>query len=213
LAETTVVIADDHPIFRKGLRQIIEAEHDLHVVAEAGDGEEALAVLLETRPHVAVLDVDMPRRDGLSVLKALRAHGRDTTPVIFLTMHKQELFFHAALDAGVQGYVLKDGASTEIVTAIRMVADGRPYVTPQLTGLLITRRTSGAATSPVDRLTASERRVLRLVAEYHTSQQIADQLFISVRTVERHRVNAASKLGLSGAHAVLQFALEHKTSL
>jgi DNA-binding NarL/FixJ family response regulator len=213
--EIGIVIAEDHPIFRAGLRRFIEAEPDMKVVGEAGDGERALDLIRSTRPRVAVLDVDMPRKDGLEVAREVQSLRLDVT-LIFLTLHQNERFFNAALDLGVKGYVLKDCASAEIVDGIRAVAAGRGYVTPILTDFLLNRRRAIARTeegTPLASLTPAERTVLRLVAEYKTSKQIADDLFISVRTVDRHRANIAAKLELAGSHALLQFAIEHKAAL
>ncbi|HUE03824.1 MAG TPA: response regulator transcription factor [Bryobacteraceae bacterium] len=214
-AEIEVLIAEDHPIFRKGLRQIVEGEAGLKVIAEAEDGIQALELIRTCRPQVAVLDVDMPGKDGLAVAQEVRLLRLDVA-LILLTMHKNERFFNAAMDCGVKGYVLKDCASAEIVEGIRAVAAGRAYVTPLLTDYLLNRRRAAELAdqgTPLGALTAAERSVLRLVAEYKTSKEIAEELFISVRTVDRHRANIATKLDLSGAHALLQFALEHKAAL
>jgi DNA-binding NarL/FixJ family response regulator len=212
--EIGIVIAEDHPIFRAGLRKSIEAQPDLKVMAEASDGEQALELIRANRPQVAVLDVDMPRKDGLAVARELQALRLDVS-LIFLTLHRNERFFNVALDLGVKGYVLKDCASTEIVDGIRAVAAGRGYVTPMLTDFLLNRRRASARgdeDTPLASLTPAERTVLRLIAEYKTSKQIADDLFISVRTVDRHRANIAAKLKLGGSHALLQFAARHKAS-
>ena len=141
-----MLIADDHPIFRAGLRQVIEASADVRVVAEAGDGDEALATIESSALHVAVLDIDMPGRDGLEVARALRDR-RSATRVIFLTLHTDAWFLDAALDAGVHGYVPKESAVTEIVGAIRSVHAGQQYVSPVLSGLLINRRQRADALS------------------------------------------------------------------
>ncbi|HEX4946041.1 MAG TPA: response regulator transcription factor [Blastocatellia bacterium] len=210
----TVLIADDHPIFRKGLRETIQAEPRLQLVAEVEDGARALSLLRELRPQVAVLDVDMPQLDGISVARALQQEGLPTA-IVLLTMHRNERFFNAALDLGVQGYVLKDSAVSEIVSAIRAVSNGQRFVTPLLTDYLLNRHHTQQtkATTGLNALTETERRVLKLIAHYKTSQTIADELFISVRTVDRHRANIANKLDLKGAHALLQFALEHQAEL
>jgi DNA-binding NarL/FixJ family response regulator len=211
--EIRILIAEDHPIFRNGLRQIIEAEPSLKVVAEAEDGEQALELIRTSRPQVAVLDVDMPHKDGLAVAREVQSLCLDVA-LIFLTMHKNERFFNAALDSGVKGYVLKDCASAEIVEGIRAVAAGRAYITPLLTDYLLNRRRSSlSAETPIGSLTPAERNVLRQVAELKTSKEIARDLFISVRTVDRHRANIGAKLNLSGSHSLLQFALEHKAAL
>jgi DNA-binding NarL/FixJ family response regulator len=213
--ETRVLIAEDHPIFRKGLREIIEAEPGLKVVAEAGDGLRALELIGTCHPQVAVLDVDMPGKDGLAVAKEVTSLRLDVA-LILLTMHKNERLFNAAFDCGVKGYVLKDCSSGEIVESILAVRAGRSYVTPLLTDYMLNRGRGGLLTgdsTPTASLTPAERSILRLVAEYQTSKEIAASLFVSVRTVDRHRANIAAKLGLAGSHALLQFAIEHKAVL
>ncbi len=213
--EITVLIADDHPIFRKGLREIIAAEPSLQLVAEVEDGARALKAIRAQLPQVAVLDVDMPQQDGITVARAIKDEGLPVA-VVLLTMHRNERFFNAALDLGVQGYVLKDSAASEIVSAIRAVRAGQRFVTPLLTDYLLNRRQAQSpseARTGLSTLTAAERRVLKMIAEYKTSQEIADELFISIRTVDRHRANIVGKLDLKGAHALLHFALEHKYEL
>jgi DNA-binding NarL/FixJ family response regulator len=214
MEQITVLIADDHPIFRHGLRQIIETDKQLKVIAEAVDGDEALAKIAELRPQVAVLDVEMPHRSGLEVLEALKERNLGV-PVILLTMYKEGRFFNAALDAGVKGYILKDSAVTEIAAAIRAVASGENFISPMLSTLLMKRltRAESSPKSYLDSLTASERRVLKLVAEAKNNQQIADELFISVRTVENHRSNICHKLNLEGKNALLTYALTNKSQI
>ena len=212
----TVLIADDHPIFRAGLRQVIETTSPFRVVAEAGDGDEALAAIESVGPDVAVLDIDMPGRDGLEVAGALRDR-RSPTRVIFLTLHKDAWFLNAALDAGVQGYVPKESAVTEIAAAIRSVHAGRQYVSPVLSALLINRgqhtETLAKELSALDVLTPTEMKVLKLVAEIKTTKEIADALCISPRTVESHRTSIATKLELHGSHALTRFAVKHQSAL
>jgi DNA-binding NarL/FixJ family response regulator len=211
-----VVIADDHPIFRQGLRTIIEKQHDLTVVGEASDGAAALELLATAGAAVAVLDLTMPVKDGFAVARAAR-ELRLSTAIVFLTMHNDEQSVNAALDLDVRGYVLKDNAVTEIVDCIRVIAAGRNYISPSLSSFLINRR--GRASSLVDqkpaldRLTPAERRVLKLIADGLTSREIADQLGIGVRTVEHHRNNVAVKLELRGSHALTKFALRHQSDL
>jgi len=215
-SEITVVIADDHPIFRQGLRQVIERDPRLKVAGEAEDGETAVAQIDALRPGVAVVDVNMPRRDGFEVARAVR-EKRLPTHVVILSMYKDERFFNTALDAGVKGYVLKDGAITEVVGCIKAVAGGDTYISPQLSTFLINRGNRAACLAReqpgVQALTPTERRVLRLIAEYKTSKEIGDELCISVRTVEHHRANIAEKLDLHGSHALIKFAVAHHSAL
>lgn len=207
--EIRVLIADDHPIFRSGLKMVIEADRMLKVVAEAEDGESALAGTRELQPDVIVLDIDMPPPDGFAVARQL-LEQRFPVEIIFLTMHKERTLFDAALNAGVKGFIVKDGAVNEIVSCIKTVAAGESFFSPTLSGHLLTRR---AQASQLDNLSASERRVLLLVAESMRNKEIAEKMFISVRTVEHHRSNICAKLGLSGKNALLTFALTHKSEL
>ena len=210
--EVRIVIADDHPIFRRGLRMVIEADSSLHVVAEADNGESALAHILELQPDVAVLDINMPPPDGLAIAREL--HSRHSpVKAIFMTMHKDEALLNAALDAGVKGFVVKDAAADEIVGCIKAVAAGQSYLSPALSEHLIKRRSTAAQGSGLDDLTISERRILQLIAESKSNKEIAAELFISIRTVEHHRSNICAKLGLTGKNALLTFALTHKSDL
>jgi len=211
-----ILIADDHPVFRQGLRQIIEADPQLKVVAEASDGEQALARLQDTPVDVAMLDLTMPLKDGFAVARSAREQ-RLAVPLVFLTMHKDEHYLHAALDLGVKGYVLKDSAITEIVNCIRAVVAGHDYVSPALSSYLIRRSARAAALAAekpaLEQLTPAEHRVLKMIAEGQTSREIAAALGIGVRTVEHHRNNIATKLELRGSHALVKFALQHQAEL
>lgn len=214
--QTTVVIADDHPVFRRGLRMIIEADANLKIVAEAEDGTTALVRVQETEPDVAVLDVDMPGASGFDVVRDLQKLNLHTE-IIFLTMYKDEGLFNKAMDLGVKGYILKDSAISDIVAGIKAAAAGQNYISPPLTTFLVNRSTRRAALvqkqPSLNDLTPAERRILTLIAEQKTSRDIAAELFISVRTVERHRLNICTKLDIHGSNALLKFALEHKHQL
>ena len=206
-----IVIADDHPIVRQGLRMTIERESDLQIIAEAGNGEEALRIITEQKPDVAVLDVDMPNGNGFDVLLKLRENN-EKTAVIMLTVHCEEEFFNEAMKHGAQGYVLKDSTVTDIVQAIRAVFAGQNYLSPAVTSYLFQKR-GKAVTDGIEQLTPSEKNILKLISEYKTSNQIAEELFISPHTVKTHRKNICLKLNLEGNHALMKFALEHKSSL
>ena len=208
-----IVIADDHAIFRRGLLTVIEAEPGFMIKAETGDGESALANIIEHEPDVAVLDVDMPGKDGFGVARAVQERNL-ATAIVFLTMHNTETLFNAALDAGAKGFVLKDGALPEIIDCIRAVAAGKKYISPQLSGYLVDRSTRSAATAPnVKELTPAETRILKLIADQKTSREIADLLFISIRTVDRHRSNICEKLDIRGTNGLVKFALTHRSEL
>jgi len=214
--EIKILIADDHPIFRAGLRQVIERDSLIKVVAEADNGQAALDSLPGCGASIALLDVDMPLMDGFQVTQAIR-EKRLPVQVIILTMHKDERFLNAALDLGVKGYLVKDSAATEVINCIRAVNEGGEFVSPQLTGLLL-KRSRGAASlleqkPSLESLSPSERRVLQLVGQYKTSKEIADILCLSVRTIEFHRAKICEKLELKGAHALVKFAVEHQSKL
>ena len=215
-SEIRIVIADDHPIFRLGLRQLIEQARRLKIVAEADDGVTAFERIQEARPDIAILDIDMPNEDGFAVARKIREH-RLAVKVIFLTMHKDALHFNEALDIGVKGYVIKDNAAVDVVNCINAVAAGQDYVSPAVSTHLLNRSRRASAfarqTPGLGELTAAERRILGLLAEYKTSKEIAAELFVSVRTVENHRANICAKLDLHGAHALVKFAVQHKSDL
>ena len=210
----SIVIADDHPVFRLGLRQIIEEEPGFEVVGEAGDGQGALEMIRTLRPAIAILDVAMPQLDGLVLARQLLA-GESSVEIIFVTMFREEKLFNKALEAGVKGYVLKDSAATDIVSCIKAVAAGQHYASPALTTYLVKRVRRAATDEPrsgVESLTPTERRVLSLIADYKTSKAIGEELFISPRTVDTHRNNICQKLGIHGSHALMKFALAQKGS-
>ncbi|MDQ2949028.1 MAG: response regulator transcription factor [Acidobacteriota bacterium] len=211
-----ILIADDHPIVRRGLRQVIESDPGLKVVAEAADGEVALAQLRGSKPDIAVLDLDMPKLDGFGVAREI---GKTRLPIeiVFLTIHGEEDLFHAAMDLGAKGYILKESALTEIVQGLRAVAAGQHYLSPSLTQYLFDRRrrTESLAQSipRLEDLTETERRILRAIADYRSSKDIGSELCIHFRTVENHRTAICHKLGLRGTNSLLKFALQHKTEL
>ena len=215
-ARTKVLIVDDHPLFRGGLRQVIVADPRFELVGETGDGETAWKLIQEKKSDVAVLDINLPGLTGLEV--ARRVHEKKLrTRIIILTMHNEEELINRALDFGVNGFVLKENAVEDILDAIVTAAAGEHYLSPSVSGFLVRRRNRAetlAAHKPgLDDLTKAERRILKFISESKTSRKIASELFISVRTVEAHRANICAKLELHGSHRLLQFALENRSSL
>jgi DNA-binding NarL/FixJ family response regulator len=211
-----VAIVDDHPLFRQGLRQAIETDARFRLVGEAGDGLSGLKLILEEKPDVAVLDVNLPHLSGLEMARKLQA-SRNPTHLIILTMYKEEETFNLALDLGVKGFVLKENAVEDILASLHAVAAGGHYLSPSISGYLVKRRHRAealAAHKPgLDDLTQAERRILKAIAEQKTSREIAAELFISPRTVEAHRANICAKLELRGSHSLLRFALENRSGI
>jgi DNA-binding NarL/FixJ family response regulator len=212
-----IIIADDHPVFRRGLRMVIESsEANLKVVAEADDGEQALSAIENHKPDLIVLDVNMPQMNGFDVVRRLQA-ARSKVAIVFLTMHKDEEMFNAAMDLGVSGYILKDSAVTDIIACLKAVLNNQPYISPQLSSFLLNRsRRAVELTKKIptlESLTPTERRILKLIADYKTSKEIADILCIHSRTVDNHRTNISQKLDLKGSHSLLKFAVENKSQI
>jgi len=214
--EIKLVVADDHPIFRSGLKQAIESSGEYVVVAEADNGEEALLQIQSLTPDVAILDLDMPRLNGFQVVKALLANNI-STKIIFLTMHKAEDLLQEALNLKVKGYVLKENALHEVIKAIDTIYNGESYICAEISGSFLTKNIfSGEQDGKkllLEKLTQTERTILKLVAHQKTSKEIAADLFISYKTVEKHRSNICDKLNLSGNNALLMFAIDHKDIL
>ncbi|MEK7677551.1 MAG: response regulator transcription factor [Verrucomicrobiota bacterium] len=212
----TVVLVDDHPAFRLGVRQVIASDPQFRVVGEASDGQAALELIRRVRPDLAVVDINLPKLSGLELVRQL-VRERLRTRVVVLTMYQQESLFQEAMDLGVAGYVLKENAVDDILHCLQAVGEGGCYLSPSLSGLLLRQRQSQQnlrhQTPGLDDLTPMERRILKLIAENKTSKQIGTEFFISPRTVETHRRNICLKLGLSGSHPLLQFALENRASL
>jgi DNA-binding NarL/FixJ family response regulator len=214
--EVDVLIANDHPVFRRGLCEVIVENPRFKVVGEASDGEAAMRLIQQLKPGIAVIDIDMPRLNGLEMVRAFRKKELPVTPV-FLTMYQEEDMFNAAMDLGVKAYVLKKNAARDILAALEKVANGETFVSPSMSGMGQRRRERVKKLilikPQVEELTAAERRILKLVAEDRTSKEIAHLLNISIKTVENHRLNICRKLNLHGSHSLLKFAFDNKSHL
>jgi DNA-binding NarL/FixJ family response regulator len=206
-----VLLADDHTVVRHGLRMILDAAPDFRVVAEAGDGIAAVELALRQPIDLAVLDVAMPRRTGLAAAREL-SRRRPDTKVLMLSVHDVDQYFFQALKAGASGYVLKTVADRDLVDACRAVMRGEPFLYPPTVRTLMREyldRGADAAWVRDDPLTEREREVVKLVAEAHMSEEIAELLVISPRTVERHRENILAKLGLRDRVQLTRYAIRH----
>ncbi|HZN88647.1 MAG TPA: response regulator transcription factor [Thermoleophilaceae bacterium] len=202
----SIVIADDHGIVRSGLRMLIERQGDMEVVAEADDGVAALETTQALRPDVAVLDVSMPRMTGLQAAREIRAHVPDTR-VLLLSMHDDERYFLEGLEAGAAGYVLKRAADTDLIDAVRTVACGRSFLSDDAQRALMDAWLEGGLAEPDDPLTPRELEVVKLIAEAYTNRQIAETLKLAEKTVESHRANVLSKLGMRDRVEIVRYAI------
>jgi DNA-binding NarL/FixJ family response regulator len=201
-----LLIADDHGIVRGGLRLLLERQPDMEVVAEAGDGAEALELALRTRPDVCVLDVAMPKLTGLQATREIRAHAPEVA-VLVLSMHDDERYLFEALKAGASGYVLKREADQDLVDAVRAVARGESFLTNAAERSLVREWMADDSTGPAEPLTPREQEVLKLIAEAHTNREIGEVLHLAEKTVESHRANLLRKLGMRDRVQLVRYAI------
>jgi two-component system, NarL family, response regulator NreC len=202
-----VLVVDDHAVVRTGLRRVLDAEEDIETVAEAPNAERAVFEAMEHRPDVVLMDVVMPGKSGIEGMPAL-LQAVPETKVLVLSMQDDPRYVREAFDAGASGYVLKEAADAEVVGAVRAVADGERYVHPTLGARLVTAEAEERRRAEQDPLSDREREVLRLLALGHTNQEIAEMLYISVRTAETHRAHIMQKLRLQSRAELVRHALE-----
>jgi DNA-binding NarL/FixJ family response regulator len=208
-----ILLADDHAIVRQGLRLILEREEGLRLVGEAADGPSAAALTARLRPDVLVLDLMLPGAGGVEVTRQVRALPQPPA-VVVLSMHSDEAYVLAALQAGASAYVLKEAGGEQLVQAIRAAAEGRRHLSPPLSEQALeayARKVASAPPDPYLLLTAREREILGLTADGHSCTEIADRLFISARTVENHRANIMRKLGVRNQKELVRFAVERQS--
>jgi two-component system, NarL family, response regulator DegU len=211
-----IIIADDHPIFRSGIRNIVENLSNFELVGEAQNGLEAYQLIIAKRPDIAILDLEMPMLTGLDVCKKV-LNEKHVTKFIILTMHKEKHFFIDAIESGVLGYLLKDNATQDLETCIEEVSKGNIYVSPFIKKYLKEMKQGeihSEFSDKVKTLTPTEKVILKLISESKTSTEIATMLFVSANTVDNHRTNINKKLNLSGEkNALLKFAIEQKAKI
>ena len=207
----TILIADDHTLFREGLRSLLSTHEDLHVLGEAENGQEALRAVAERKPDLLLIALSMPKMGGLDAIREIKRYEPETK-ILVLTVHETEEFVLEALNAGASGYVLKDATHQELILAIRSVLREKRYLSPDISAKVIEGYIHGRkevkSTSPWESLTLREREILKLVAEGRKNKEIADILFLSAKTVAKHRANLMSKLDLHSASALTAYAME-----
>ncbi len=214
--EVTVLVVDDHPLLRRGVRDVIGENSRFKIVGEASDGQEALRLLAGLKPQIAIVDIDMPRLNGLEMIRALRELPIQVK-IVILTMYNEEDMFNAAMDLGAKAYVLKENAANEIVAALEKVDRGEAFVSALMrdAGQRRSERVRELLLSKpqIESLTPAERRILKLIGEDYTSKEIADRLKLSARTVDNHRQHICNKLKLHGTHSLLKFAFDNSAYL
>ena len=205
-----VVIADDHAVVRAGLRALITAEPSLKLVGEAAGGLEAIELVTKLKPDILILDMSMPDLDGIAVTREIK-HSGSTTRILILTVHEDEALLREAIKAGASGYILKRAAETELISAINILMRGDLYIDPSLVRVLLdtTSTTDTSEKTHVEQLTTRETEVLKLIVQGFTNRQVAEELSLSVRTVEGHRANLSEKLGLKSRVELVRYAKAH----
>ncbi|MFA6598580.1 MAG: response regulator transcription factor [Ignavibacteriaceae bacterium] len=212
----SIVIADDHPMFRSGVKSELEKESTFNILAETGDGKEAMEMISMLKPDIAVLDVKMPGLTGIEIASQLR-DSVSKTKIIFLTMYDEKSVFLKAVNEGVSGYLLKDDAIADVIIAVKEVASGKKFISKNLVGILLdkvkTFSTNENLKLPISQLTTVEKKLLLLISDLKTNDELADLLFISKRTIENYKVNLARKLELNSARDLLKFSVKYKQLL
>lgn len=205
-----LIIADDHHIFRKGILSIVSEDDGIEITGEAANGDDALKLIEEKKPDIAILDIDMPGLSGLDVARKVKSEQLPVK-IVILTIHKDKEYFDEALELDIKAYVLKESIANDLLDCIKRVAAGEYYISSAISGYLVEKNKTAPKQTELDKLTNAEKEILKLIAQNKTSAQIADELFRSVRTIENHRNNICNKLGLKGPHALLLYAIQHKS--
>ena len=202
-----IIIADDHPLLRQGLVFILNKNEKFKVIGQAADGQEALDLIRELKPDIAILDVQMPKLDGFDVAKIL-LREKHAVKIIFLTMFKDPELIKKVVELGIKGFVLKENAINDIVNCIESVAEDKFFISPQVSDILFKQKDKKKKQED-DILTPSEQKIVNLIAQGKGSKEIAEELFVSIKTIENHRSNICKKLGITGNSALLKYALKN----
>ena len=212
----TILVADDHPVVRKGIINVVNRIPSYKVIYECGNGDDAMQSIRELKPDVVLLDISMPGMSGIDVIRQAQKENIPSDFII-LTMYDDEAYFQAALDLGVKGYLLKENALMELENCMKSVFTGKIYLSPSLSGFLVKKnhqtKTLFSKMPVLAQLTNTEIKVLQLLSGKKTSKEIADEMFVSVRTIQNHRNNICRKLNLKGHHSLLEFAIRHRSEL
>jgi DNA-binding NarL/FixJ family response regulator len=218
MSKINVIIADDHPIFRIGLSDIIKKSKDLNLLAEAENGLQALEAINTYKPHVALIDIEMPILNGLEVCESVQNNNDNTTKILILTLFKEVDIYKRAMKFGASGYLLKDNAAAELISAVIKVNNGEPFLSNEIEKKLIKSRSTlivdKSLLEHISKLTTTEKNILLLIAEHKTSKEISSLIFTSEKTVENHRYNIVKKLKLEGTkNNLLMFAIDNRSLL
>ncbi len=210
------IIVDDHPLFRKGLKAALTSQPEIEVVGEAGDSESAIDMVKQLSPDVIILDINLPGKNGIEIAGEIKTSNQDVK-IIFLTMHNEEDLFNAAFNAGASAYLLKENAVDEVISAVIESHQGGSFISHNIAEYFVNRQQKTAErileNPGISDLTDKEREILCLISMGKTSKEIADELFLSYKTIENHRTRICAKLGIKGSFSLLKFAIENRSIL
>lgn len=211
-----ILIVDDHPLFRKGIKSVLNEDTGIEVIKEAGNSAEALAMLEKETFDIIILDLQMPGMSGIELSKMIKSRFKNIS-IILLTMHRDERIFNNSLDYGLDAYILKENAVEEVLKAVHVVADGNFYLSPSMSEYMVQKSMKQKKLSDenpgIKILSEKEKEILNMIAQNKTTKEIAEALFVSYKTIENHRANICKKLNISGCNALLKFIIENKTLL
>ena len=211
-----ILIVDDHPLFRKGIKSILLEDTNVKVIGEAGNSEEAMKLIEKETVDIVILDLQMPGMSGIELSKMIKSRYKSIS-IILLTMHKDERIFNNSLEYGLEAYILKENAVEEVLKAVHVVADGNFYLSPSMSEYMIQKsmklKKLADENPGIKNLSEKEKEILNMISQNKTTKEIAEALFVSYKTIENHRANICKKLNITGCNALLKFIIENKTLL